>query len=165
MRELSEFLSTRGMTVECFFWSGIPLSIPVRYAAMQLLSRLQALVGPHVIWAKSTGADIANLAARRTPIKVIVRVAPGYVVSRQIELSARGLTVELAEDRFLDRWDGVGIIRKLEPPNSEPRYIVNGAPGIDHHALNLNRHVRLQDGREVDLYDLYAELIDQARGL
>src|SRR3989442_13047556 len=105
MRELSEFLSTRGMTVECFFWSGIPLSIPVRYVAMQLLSRLQALVGPHVIWAKSTGADIANLAARRTPIKVVERVAPGYVASRQIERSARGLTVDLAYERLLVRGD------------------------------------------------------------
>lgn len=148
------------MRPELFFWSGIPARIPVKIAASRLSRRIGELSPDRVlIWCKSTAADIAALAVRNQPVRFILRVAPAYVVSREIEDGQRAATIELADDKFAKRWSAIGIVRLIETPSSQKRYVIEGSNGIDHHALNHNPEVLVREFGTIPLYDLYSQIL------
>ena len=162
MESLRAHLADAGFSVECFFWSGVPLGFATRAAAKDLVARLERLDNrPVAIWCKSTGADVVNLAARQIRPDLVLQVAPTYAASTELEALVRRVTVRLEHDAFLSFWEKARIVHQLNGVR-EIEHVVVGPPNIGHHELNYPVEVALSSGRSLSLYALYEEILDSA---
>lgn len=162
MESLRSHLVSAGFSVECFFWSGIPLTFATRAAAKELVARLQRINNrPLAIWCKSTGADVVNLAAQQIRPDLILQVAPTYAASTQLEALVSRVTVRLEHDAFLDFWEKTKIVHQLRYAQQN-EYVIVGPSNIGHHQLNYPVDVTLSTGRTLSLYSLYSELLNTA---
>jgi len=162
MEAFRSYLSTRGISAECFYWSGIPAGFATRAASRKLVARLKEIRAQRlVIWCKSTGADVVNLAVAHTRPNLIVQVAPVFAASTTLVPEVRRVTVRLAHDSFLNFWERMRIVHPIADIGLE--HLIVGPADLHHHDLNYNREAVLSTQQHVHLYGLYANIL--AEGL
>ncbi|MDP8207293.1 MAG: hypothetical protein P9L92_11560 [Candidatus Electryonea clarkiae] len=163
MKTLSEHFEPFGFSCHRFMWSGIPSNIMMKYACYSFKKFYNDRVESEedtYIYAKSLGADIVNISYNDLILKpkIILFVAPSFKLSSKIEnfSTSELYNLNLSHDRFITKWERFGIVHKLKLPGKT--YTIINDESFDHHELNWNSSVTLEELGTTHLYDLYDQI-------
>lgn len=158
-QQLADYFTAQHYKCHCFYWTGIPLQFFVSQARDKFIKFYESHVDvdcEQYIYAKSMGADIVNAAycfLRNAPKRVIFN-SPAFSISNSIAVSGENLlNINLANDKFVSRWEKFGIVNRLPLPGSV--ITVDNDSSFDHHQMNWNSEVKIIGNGELYLYELY----------
>ena len=164
-RALSDHFMEYGFSCYRFFWSGIPLPFLIRNARSSFIKFYNKRVergGVTYIYAKSLGADIFNSNYNSLIVqpKRILFVGPAFRLSTKVEFHVNSelFNVKLTHDRFVSKWERYGIVHRLDLPGIT--YTIMNDETFDHHELNWNSRVPLEELGSTQLYDLYDRIFE-----
>lgn len=163
MFALSNYFVNSGYPVHCFFWTGIPVAHFVKRASKQFVELFRCKGGgsESVIICKSVGSDVVNLALGKIYPNLVINMAPAFVASDSVyNGDGKILTISLENDTFLNTWENLKIVHRLPNSDSHAFLIKNNGTAIDHHNINSNIEVPIENNGTVKIYDFYKTLIE-----
>lgn len=161
VRCLSGYLDSYGYSAHYFLWSGIPLKWFVSRAANRFKEFHRRFNGgDSYVICKSIGADVVNLALDEITPRLVINVAPAYVVSKSLNGRTNFVTITLETDTFLDLWERVGIVHRIQPTDYGNSYTITNGKDINHHSVNDNISVKIDKIGNKNIYDVYRHLME-----
>jgi hypothetical protein len=165
MKAIGEMVAREGYQPIPFMWSGLPLTLAVRWASRRFIHLFQQQGNSNsIVFCKSVGADIVNMALGCIKPERIINIAPAYRISTDHLQPGKQISMVLKTDRFLDKWERRGLVHRLPCLAPHRIYILEHGPELDHHNINQDQMVTLAGNGQVQLYGFYRELV-QTRSL